>query len=336
MDFIEGVNLEEAVLSKQLDRWHDSLRIANEIARIVRAGHLLPERVLHRDIRPPNILLQNFWTDRDRSTVVVVDFDLSWHKGAMERSVAVQAGNALGYLAPEQLRDLSRVSTRSTAVDSFGLGMTLYFMLIGEHPFANQTLQAGWFEQLRTRLNEPPRPAWRSLPNRIARLIERATRYKQSERIDMGEIQDELRQMERALLDPSAIELSELWAEEVLCRAMPDPTYSWDLEKLQGELELISGARIVARGDEVAGMVHLDAMLMDAGLAERREIDKYFPIAREKCRAALGRAGWEVAALPAGTRTLQVSAAMETERIRKDPDRASEAVAVLIRELRFR
>ena len=181
---------------------------------------------------------------------------------------------------------MSGVSTRSTAVDSFGLGMTLYFMLTGEHPFANQALQEGWFERLReaSEWTASPRLA---MTNRIARLIEHATRNNQSDRIDMGEIQEELKQMEKALLNPSAIELSELWAEEVLCRAMSDPSYKWNADRLQGEVHLISGATIKASGDEVAGTVHLDGVLMDAGLAERREIDKYFPVARDKCRLPL-------------------------------------------------
>ncbi len=50
MDFIDGPNLEEAVRLGKLDRWVDGLKIALEVAKIVRSGHSLPERVLHRDI----------------------------------------------------------------------------------------------------------------------------------------------------------------------------------------------------------------------------------------------------------------------------------------------
>jgi eukaryotic-like serine/threonine-protein kinase len=61
MEFIEGPNLQEAVESMLLDPWKDGLRIILDAAKIIRSGHLLPEQVLHRDIRPPNIMLKNFF-----------------------------------------------------------------------------------------------------------------------------------------------------------------------------------------------------------------------------------------------------------------------------------
>lgn len=100
MDLIQGPNLKEAVLANYLDDWHVLLRFAVEIASVIRRAHQLPERVLHRDIRPANIMLKDYDTDPDQSHVVVLDFDLSWHKKAVEVSV-VQAPAMHGYLAPE-------------------------------------------------------------------------------------------------------------------------------------------------------------------------------------------------------------------------------------------
>src|SRR5580700_10726056 len=88
MDYVDGPNLEEAVQSRLLNTWHDILYTSLEITKIVRSGHNLPERVLHRDIRPPNIILKNFYSDKNEGySVTVLDFDLSWHRGASEQSI---------------------------------------------------------------------------------------------------------------------------------------------------------------------------------------------------------------------------------------------------------
>lgn len=87
MDWIDGPDLGMAVASMQVSDWDLILRIGSEIADIVRRGHLLTERVLHRDLRPSNVMLRGFYTDPYDWDVVVLDFDLSWHKGADRKSV---------------------------------------------------------------------------------------------------------------------------------------------------------------------------------------------------------------------------------------------------------
>ena len=87
MDWIDGPTLGNAVAAKQVEDWDLILRIGSAVADIVRQGHTLPERVLHRDIRPSNIMLRGFYSDPQYWEVVVLDFDLSWHRGALEKSV---------------------------------------------------------------------------------------------------------------------------------------------------------------------------------------------------------------------------------------------------------
>ena len=112
MDFVEGWNLQRAVEARVLEDWTSILRFSKALAQIIRDAHALPERVLHRDLRPPNIMLEGFHGDGSPPRVVVLDFDLSWHLDAMEISIT-SAHSATGYLAPEQLVDLPGVSRRS-------------------------------------------------------------------------------------------------------------------------------------------------------------------------------------------------------------------------------
>ena len=205
MDWIDGPDLGEAVSSTQVSDWELILRIGLEIVDIVRSGHLLPERVLHRDIRPSNVMLRGFYTESQNWDVVVLDFDLSWHKGALERSVT-HGSALLGYLAPEQIQDLPGISTRHAAVDSFGLGMVLFFMLSGEDPVPDQHQHGDWADTLDGAASQRPCDQWVSTPKRFARLIESATLHGQSERWDMTQIQAELQRLREAVLYPESTE----------------------------------------------------------------------------------------------------------------------------------
>jgi hypothetical protein len=121
MELVDGPNLEEAVDSGLVDSWQMILRIAIDLTSILQAAHQLPERVLHRDVRPPNIMLKDFYTDPAEMEVVVLDFDLSWHRDASGMSVDL-AKSSSGYLAPEQIDRTRKHLTRNALVDSFGVG----------------------------------------------------------------------------------------------------------------------------------------------------------------------------------------------------------------------
>ena len=98
-----------------------ALEIALKVLDVLDYLSGLSPRVIHRDIKPDNLLL-------DRDSLYVVDF------GAV-REVARQAGDGstvagtFGYMAPEQLRGHA-----APASDIYGLAMTLIHMLSGTAP----------------------------------------------------------------------------------------------------------------------------------------------------------------------------------------------------------
>src|SRR4051812_12850172 len=102
--------------------------------------------------------------------VVVLDFDLSWHKDALEQSISAGKFTS-GYLAPEQLQPDKTMTTRSALVDSFGLGMTLYFLRTAQEPVQYQHQHGNWAETLGHAAGSHPCRQWRSLPSRYFRLI---------------------------------------------------------------------------------------------------------------------------------------------------------------------
>jgi peroxiredoxin/tetratricopeptide (TPR) repeat protein len=127
MKLIEGGSL-----SGQMKRYHESPRAAARLmAAVARAVHYAHQRgVLHRDLKPGNILLD------PEGQPHVTDFGLAKHLGT---EGGTQSGAILGtpgYMAPEQAAGKKDLSV---AADVHGLGAILYELLSGRPPFEGDT-----------------------------------------------------------------------------------------------------------------------------------------------------------------------------------------------------
>jgi WD40 repeat protein len=143
-------------LSRQLDRFRDDPRAAaGLVAVLARAVHHAHQRgVLHRDLKPGNVLLE--WRAEGAGPPVphVADFGLARlldHDSGLTRT-----GDLVGtpsYMAPEQASGGAAAIT--TATDVYGLGAILYALLTGRPPFAGATVLA---TLERVKGHEPERP----------------------------------------------------------------------------------------------------------------------------------------------------------------------------------
>jgi serine/threonine protein kinase/Tfp pilus assembly protein PilF len=143
MQFIEGGQLDEVVRSTPM-----SIRQAAElIAKVARTVHYAHEHgILHRDIKPGNILLDKSGEPH------LTDFGLA--RLLDTQSNVTRTIDVLGtpsYMAPEQA---AGESTRlSKAIDVYGLGAVLYQLLTGHPPFAGGTT----YETIRLLRDTEPR-----------------------------------------------------------------------------------------------------------------------------------------------------------------------------------
>jgi serine/threonine protein kinase len=123
MRLIAGGGLVQAMRSGVQRR--TALRWMCEVCEALAYAH--EHNVVHRDVKPSNVLLQD-------DAAVLVDFGLARLK---DLSTLTQSGMVLGtpmYMSPEQTLG----NEAGPASDVFSLGVLLYELLFGQHPFSAQ------------------------------------------------------------------------------------------------------------------------------------------------------------------------------------------------------
>jgi serine/threonine protein kinase len=132
-EFVKGVRLDQYLRSqKQLS--FDNIRlIITQLASALQYAHDMG--IIHRDIKPQNILI-----DERTSIAKLADFGVAKAPWAG----LTQEGNSVGspgYMSPEQI-DGSKIDTRS---DLFSLGIVLYELITGKHPFIKESIPSTFF-----------------------------------------------------------------------------------------------------------------------------------------------------------------------------------------------
>jgi len=320
MEFVPGPNLKEAVDAKQLTDWSDRLEVAFQLVKIIRSGHKHAQRVLHRDIRPPNIMLENLYAD-GKINIKVLDFDLSWHQDAEGRTIALNPG-INGYLAPEQLSSASNSSTRHAGVDTYGVGMTLFFLCAQRDPSPGESLRVSWPITVSEAVKRHKSDRWHSLPSRFARMILVSTREKQSDRWDLSQLELELERLIVAEKSPETLRpLPDMLAEELAVRALPHDTYVWNENTFTAEFRMINGSRVFLTGAPFDDCVEASLEWLDTGNADRRNIGKFVAARKEQAVTALEKSGWNIRSANADSSQTQITARASAVFIKTDIER---------------
>src|SRR5262249_51739276 len=149
-EFLDGPRLGERLRDNR-PGWQEAVGIAAAVAHALAPAHA--RLVVHRDVKPDNILLTA------GRTPVLVDFGLALdeaHAGGREKGVVC---GTPWYMSPEQVAGVAhRIDGRT---DIYSLGVVLYEMLCGRVPFRSNDLG----ELLRQVHDDEPQPPRQLVPD---------------------------------------------------------------------------------------------------------------------------------------------------------------------------
>lgn len=127
MECIEGPTLSEYI---QQHRPLDIQTVINFTEQIIEGiKHAHDTKIVHRDIKPQNILINS------DQTLKILDFGIA---KALSETTMTQTNHVLGtvqYLSPEQARG----DSTDNGTDIYSIGVVLYEMLVGHPPFSGET-----------------------------------------------------------------------------------------------------------------------------------------------------------------------------------------------------
>ncbi len=253
MELIPGASLDERLREGPLPA-ADVLPLSLQLAEGIAAAH--GRGIVHRDLKPGNIRI----TPEGRLKVVDFGLALELDAAVSPESMATvtlpgQAAGTLAYMAPEVLSG-ARADTRS---DVFALGVVLYELATGRHPFpANSAIEL--LNAMANRSAPPPRTLRPELPQGLDAVILGAMHREPSQRpATASEVLAELRSVggpvasRRASKTPSRSARARVRSLAVLPldNLSGDPAQDFFAdgmtEALIADLAKIDGLRVISR-----------------------------------------------------------------------------------------
>jgi len=149
MEYLAGEDLAPLVTSHAPMPAARAIHLGTQACRALEEAHAL--ELVHRDVKPGNLCVTTEAGERDR--LKLVDFGIARSVAPTDEAVTVDGGlsrvrGTPAYMAPEACRG----EDVGPAADLYGLGATLYHLLVGAPPFTGDQLAV-----LHAHVNTPPR-----------------------------------------------------------------------------------------------------------------------------------------------------------------------------------
>ena len=131
MEFVDGMRITSYCDGHRLTI-RERLELFLDVCHAIQHAH--QKGIIHRDLKPSNVLVSRV---DNKPVAKVIDFGVAKAIGELEFANADETlvGQLIGspaYMSPEQVSSSSDVDTRS---DVYCLGVLLYELLVGRHPF---------------------------------------------------------------------------------------------------------------------------------------------------------------------------------------------------------
>ncbi|MBN1430498.1 MAG: serine/threonine protein kinase [Anaerolineae bacterium] len=127
MTYMTGGTLSDLIYGDQPLPLTEVVRLVDQIASGLDHAH--QKGIIHRDFKPSNVLLD------EHNNVYLADFGIA---KATESTTQITGSGIVGtpaYMAPE----VAQSATVTPLVDIYALGVTVYEMLVGRHPYQGET-----------------------------------------------------------------------------------------------------------------------------------------------------------------------------------------------------
>jgi serine/threonine-protein kinase len=173
-EYVDGVDLREALGHAQRFPWRLAALVALELARGLEAIHA--RGMVHRDLKPANVLLAAPADEVALNTLwgcpKITDFGLARRvegDGGLTTTGAIMGTPS--YMAPEQAE--GRLKDLGPHTDVYALGAILYELLTGRPPFAGAEV-GEVLRQVREAEPARPRQVWAGVPRALEAVCLRA------------------------------------------------------------------------------------------------------------------------------------------------------------------
>ncbi|HTY59473.1 MAG TPA: serine/threonine-protein kinase [Bacteroidota bacterium] len=163
MEYVRGRTLSDVLKATPLLPVQRVLRIFRQV--FTALDHAHREGVIHRDIKPGNVMLTN------ADIVKITDFGLAKIQTATGTTVTKGTAGTLFYMSPEQIRGLGQVDNRG---DIYSAGMALYESLAGALPFPPDASEYTIANMIVEGTINPPGSINKSLPRDLSNLVMKA------------------------------------------------------------------------------------------------------------------------------------------------------------------
>jgi WD40 repeat protein len=277
MRYVEGRDLKERLQQGRLDP-ADAIGILAQVASALDSAHA--RGLVHRDVKPSNVLLDTGARPDGSDHVYLADFGLT--KRVSDEPGLADDGRFMGtieYVAPEQIAG-EEIDGRA---DVYSLGCLLYECLVGQSPFRRDSDVAVVFAHLET---EPPAPSVLrpELPAALDAVIGRALAKDPEQRYAS------CREFARAALSVAVDEASRLLVD-VASRAAAGRSDLSEVEaELAGKVIDLQLAREQARvlsGPATPTRIATEGICPFKGLASFEPVDAEYYFGRERLVAEL-------------------------------------------------
>lgn len=169
MEYVEGITLKEYIEQQEIINQKEAVYFVMQILRALQHAH--DKGVVHRDIKPQNIMLL------ENGTIKVTDFGIARFSRSETRTLSDSTIGSVHYISPEQARG----DVTDDRADLYSVGVMFYEMLTGKLPFVADSSVSVAIMQLQ---NDPELPTKVNpdIPVGLEQIIMRAMKKNVNER----------------------------------------------------------------------------------------------------------------------------------------------------------